>query len=391
MEQKLKFILIGLIGVSIIFIFLFIATLTSKQAITRERDDLAKENTSLSSKIGKLEQGARSYETKLASLNNEFKKVSQEKQEIEKKYELANKEKGELIERLKTLKAKGTSEAQAAQQAQALPLAADAYWAGILQDKTTLELQAVNLMGELKSLQINNEQLQREKNALDLDLNGLKREKEDLQRLLDYNQKTMDSIARELVREKNDKMQIQDSAKSIKNENTILTRQLKSLNSRKINLDKKIQELQSDKAALERRFAEMESMLSDKVSKITELKEQLEAITSGAKTETPIEKSQKQAVELPPIVVRPQAESPEREREYIETQAAGRILAVNKESNFVIIDSGEDAGVKAGDIFQVYKENKSIATIEVIQTRKSIAACDIKRESSPIKIGDAVR
>ena len=73
------------------------------------------------------------------------------------------------------------------------------------------------------------------------------------------------------------------------------------------------------------------------------------------------------------------------------TRPTGKILAINKDANFVIIDLGEDRGINVGDTFQVYREGESIATIGVIQARKSIAACEIKKETTAIKVGDTIR
>ncbi len=269
MERKqTKFILVGLIGVSVVFIFLYIQTLNSRQQIKLELDNLTEENASLISKIDKLESSLRDYTDK-------------------------------------------------------------------------------------------NENLEKQKSAFELEISNLRLENGDLKRQVEYNKKLLDSIAQELTKESNEKAQIQDSFKSIKNENTILTRQLKSLNNRKVSLEKRLQQLQREKSTIE---------------------------SGAAKIEAPLEK--KESVELPPIVVRPQSETSMQETT---TALGGSILAINKESNFVIIDLGEDAGIKVGDIFQVYREDKFIATIEVIQTRKSIAACDIKNETATIKIGDTVR
>jgi hypothetical protein len=58
----------------------------------------------------------------------------------------------------------------------------------------------------------------------------------------------------------------------------------------------------------------------------------------------------------------------------------------------VIIDIGEEASVKVGDALRVYgKDDKPAADIEVIQTRKDISACDIKREYAPVCVGDIVK
>jgi hypothetical protein len=70
---------------------------------------------------------------------------------------------------------------------------------------------------------------------------------------------------------------------------------------------------------------------------------------------------------------------------------AGKILSVDRDNNFVVIDLGIDVGIKIGDTFQVYRGDRIIATIEVIQARRGIAACDIKKEYLSIIAGDTVR
>ena len=57
----------------------------------------------------------------------------------------------------------------------------------------------------------------------------------------------------------------------------------------------------------------------------------------------------------------------------------------------MIIDLGQDAGIKMGDTFKVYKQGKAIGTIEVVQVRQTISACDIKEEITAIEAGDTVR
>jgi len=385
MERKTKFIILGLAGLSVIFIFLYMQALNSKQLILRERDDLKKENITLSSKLDKFESSISDYENKFGLLKKELDKLSQEKQEAQRKYELVNKEKEKMLESLKLKE----PEVQVPPQVQVLAENTDAYWAGILKAKTDLELQLGNLRNELKSTQITNEQLLREKTAFELDINNLKHESEDLKRQVDYNQKVIDSLTQELVREKKDKIKIHDTFKSIKNENTILTRQLKSLNARRFNLEKKLQELQEKDAALEQKFTEMQINLTDRSSQINDLREKLDTVRGDAKTEVPEEK--KEIIELSPIIVRPQSKGPSTPTPASVLTLTGKIMAVNRDSNFVIIDVGEEAGINVGNSFQVYRDGKSIANIEVIQVRNNMAACDIKKETRPIKVGDTVK
>ena len=95
-----------------------------------------------------------------------------------------------------------------------------------------------------------------------------------------------------------------------------------------------------------------------------------------------------ESVELPPIVVRPQAASLPINETGI---GMGKVLAVNRDNNFVIMDLGGEQGIKVGNTFVVYRGDQPIADVEVVQARQSISACDIKRETTPIKVGDTIR
>ena len=385
MEQKAKLIIIGLIIVTIASLALLVQVSSNKQELIRERDDLKTENTKLNSNLDKLKSSISSYESRITSLSGDLANVNQQKADLEKRYELVNRAREDLIQKLKEQQSQKPSVTES--RVEYTPQNNDAYWAEVLRAKNEMELQLNNVRAELKSLQMSNEQLQREKSNIELDLNSLKREKEDLKRQIEYNQKLVESISKELVTEKNDKTQIQDSYKLVRNENAMLSRQLQSLNNRKINLDKKIQELTESKGSLERRLSEMESMLTDRVTQIDQFKGKVEAVKTGEPVEG---REKKESVELPAIVVRPQADQPSRS---VNPDAGfiGRVLAVNKDNNFVIIDLGQDSGLKVGDAFKIYRDEKPVASVEVTQVRRSISACDIKKEMSPIKIGDTVR
>jgi len=260
MEQKAKFIIIGLIGIAVVCAFLFIQALGTNQHLARERDEFKVENTNLTAKIDKLTSSLRSYESRISSLSGELEKVRQEKEEIERKYELVNSAREELVEKLKV------------QAQQARP-----------------------------------------------------------------------------------------------------------------DLEKKLQDMQDEKSALERRVSEMEAMLTERLSQINSLKEKIESAKAGV-----INEEGKESVELPAIVVKPKAIALT-DQEGTGAILMGRVMAVNKENNFVIVDLGEEAGVKIGDAFRVYRSDKPIANIEAIQVRRSISACDIKKQGMAIKIGDIVR
>ncbi len=383
MEQKTKFIIIGLIGFSVVCLFLFMQATSSQQLLVRERNDLKSENATLTNKLSQLGNELNVNNEKISSLRLERDKAAQGLNDLQKRFELVNKAREELVEKLKSQR----QQPEVVQQ-EIVVQNTDAYWGAILKGKTDLEMQLASVRGELRNLQISNESLQRDKSALELDINSLRNEKQDLLRQLDYNQKLLDSISQEVVRERNDKVKIQDSFKTIKNENGVLSRQLKGLNNRKAVLDRKIQDLQVGKGVVEKRLSEMETMLTDRISQINSLKDELDAIRSG-KPLAALEKKPRESVELPAIVVR---STPASEKEKAEPPVfGGKILAVNPDNNFVVIDLGVSSGVKPGDAFNVYREGKSIGSIEVIQARSNISACDIKRMSAPLKIGDSIK
>jgi chromosome segregation ATPase len=391
MEQKAKFIIIGLAIFTLVCLFLFLQAIGSRQNLVRERDDLKTENTTLSVKLDKLASSLRGYESKITSLNRDFEDVTRQKEELQKKYEEANNAKEELVKKLKQQSVEMESSVSNRQEGFSAPQTNDAYWADVLRAKGELELQLRTLRDNLKTAQIANEQAQREKNIVELDLNNLKRENADIKRQFDYNQKLMDSLAQELVREKNDKTQIQDSYKTTKNENAMLGRELQSLNARKVGLEKRVQELQEGKNELERRLSEMEVMLTEGVTQIGGLKQRIDNI-KDAKTQSVNKQEKRDSVELPVIVVRPQnPDDPSVKTGSDAIAGSGKVLGVNRDNNFVIIDLGQDAGLKVGDTLKVYRGDRAIAGIEAIQIRRNISACDIKREAEQIKIGDVVK
>jgi len=385
MDQKTKLIIIGLIGFSVVCLFLFMQATSSQQMLTRERNDLKSENATLISKVDRIEGELKASQVKIATLRDEKDSVAQEINELQRKLDLANRTRDELVEKLKQSQEKAET---ATPQQEASPQNTDAYWGRILKAKTSLELQVSTMREDLNRLQMSNDSLEREKNALQIDLNSLRNEKQDLSRQLEYNQKLLDSISQDVVRERNDKVAIQETLKRIKDENRILSRQLKNLNSHKAALDKKVQELQEGKSSVERRLSEMEAMLKERVSQINSLKDDLDAIRSGKPVDS-VEKKFKESVELPAIVVR--SGSPAEKAGSGEDSSRGKLLAVNLDNNFVVIDLGVSSGIKSGDRFSVYREAKQIGSIEVIQVRENISACDIKRMNTPFKIGDIIK
>lgn len=386
MEQKTKVIIIGLAGFAVICLLLFAQAISQKQILVRESSDLKSENSALLSKIGQLENDLRANQGKIESFEAERDKSVEELNDLQRKYESAAKARDELIEKLKAQSQRQREMAVSQASVVQGPENNDAYWGQILKAKKDLEIQLANIRVDLKSLQISNESLQRQKSVLEMDVNSLRNEKKDLLRQFDYNQKLLDSMSQEVVREKNDKVGIQGTFKTLRAENEVLSRQLKSLSGRKMILEQKIQNLQEGKSTVEKRLNEMDVMLTDRISQIDSLKNELETIKSG-KPVAALE-NKRESVELPAIVVRSSPSLGEVEEALA---FGGKILAINADNNFVVIDLGASSGVKVGDSFNVYRAQKVIGSIAVIQVRDNISACDIKRTNSQLRIGDNIK
>ena len=381
MEQKIKIVFIGLIAICALSFIFNIFTLVSKQRITRERDTLEQENVTLNKKIEATLQQNKELQNGVNLLKQNLTKLAKERETLQKKYAMVENARAELVNQVQALSA------QIKEGPTGVPgvsMAEDEYWAAILKENKENQWKLDELQSKLNEAKINNEELQRQRDSLELEITNLSRDKQELsrqyeffQKQVEYNKKMMETISLELVGEKNDKMKIEESLDTIKRENNILRRQLESVNSRKINLERKISELEKNNKTLESRFNEMDIMLEDKVLEVSRMNRR--ARTDAIMKEEP--------VELSPIIVRP-AETTSQ----FGTSIEGRVVAINRENNFVIVDLGQINSVRIGDVLGVLDDNnRPVATLEVIETRDSISACDILRTSTPLQVGNLVR
>ena len=69
----------------------------------------------------------------------------------------------------------------------------------------------------------------------------------------------------------------------------------------------------------------------------------------------------------------------------------GKVMSINEQNNFVIVDIGEKRGLRVGDTLGVYRGVDYIARLEVLQVRPDIAAADLKEQSMQVQVGDVVR
>ncbi|MDD4980054.1 MAG: hypothetical protein PHC54_02120 [Candidatus Omnitrophica bacterium] len=370
--MKIKTILIILIGSLIISLLINLQAYMAKKSTEIEINALRNENGVLSAKIDEAARNHKQLGDKISALSNDLAQVSQERESLKKEkadiqelYEAVAKEKEALIEKIKT------QEALKEEQKKPLSLSdKDSYWAGILKAKADLETQLEKTYSQLQTAQGENERLRQEKKNLELELASQK--------------DIVDSMALELVQKNKDSFQLEEALKPLRDKNEILKLQLRALNKERNKLEGQLQELRAEKATMDRH------------------PEPTRIESRAGSTPPP---ATKESVELPPIIVRLQssgvsasAASPDtqipvaRSRDKgKEAYSGGSILTVNRENNFVVVNLGRSAGIEVGNTMQVYRGASPIATIEVIQVRESISACNIKEEVSNPQVGDTVR
>ena len=294
MEQKIKFIIMGLAAILAISLFINLQGFAIKQKLEREREDLKKEIATLSAQVEDAANANRSLQQEIGNLKRKVEDISREKEAVQDKIKTITEERDDLVEKLKA-KAR------------------------------------------------------------------------------------------------------------VESDNETLKQQMRTLNESKSELDKKLSALQKENSDLNNKLSETEKLLEAKQQAQVEASQDLPlVVTSSGKS-----------IELEPIVVRAQSEvAPAQAASYNaaavkeadqskmaqesslaqeEITALGKILAVNKDNNFVVIDAGEESGLRVGDPLQVWRENFLVANLKVVQTRNKISACDIKAEFSQIKVGDSVK
>jgi chromosome segregation ATPase len=387
--------------------------------LQRDKTGLEEEKKTINDKLESMIKENRAFKEKITAFDERMEKLGTDKNEIQKRLEGAVKEKEDLKNEVKKLNKdiaaeKGRSEiiksaprsSEEATEAGSAGPEKDNYWAGILKNKAELELEVETLRDDLDALKETNEKLMQAKNGLSLELKSQSRGTRDSERQLMYNNKVIDSLTQELFREKSDKLIIQANLNSLEADNALLKDQLKNLDTRKVELENKFAELQAKNKVMENNLTRMELFIRQKVMQMDNLKAELgslqqpkiisfeseESARPAALSRKEAGEPRKEAVQLQPIVVRPQDTGKGKTAPAVVQANKAEVMAINAENNFVIINVGENSGIKVGDRFRIHnKKRETISDVEVIQVRKNIAACDIKTQNYYIEVGDEVK
>lgn len=196
--------------------------------------------------------------------------------------------------------------------------------------------------------------------TLEAKLDGSRRLIQGLESKLKDNVAQIDSLSRELRQERAQKEEAVSVLQQLKTD----LEQQKTLRS---DLEGKLSQTQSDVKKMQSQLSALESKKAELETKIKELQ---------AKSE---------GVELGTIVVTPEGEKS------ASVQLEGKILVVNKDYNFVVINLGSKEGIDIADEFAVYRDSKYIGDVKVEKVHDSMAAADFISADMKGKISEGDR
>jgi len=357
-------------------------------ALETEQQRLAQENKGLHDNIEAVKQDLEAAKSRADQVKSQLDQVEQDKEKAEGKvndlndqikdlqHQLAEKPKVQVIEKRVEVAAPQPSGEGVAQAA---PGSMD-YWADFVRAKAELAVQLEDLSAKLKDLKTAMAEKEAKNKELAIQIDELEKRKKKLESEGEFKKRTLDIVSRELVNERETRKALTDETVDMRKSNVEFKRELVLANKEKLNLQKNIDELVTKRDVLEKRISEVETIMKQKAMALNDLED---GLSKALRPDTVV--NQKSAsVELPPIVVKPEANGIKDMR--------GQVIAVNDKEKFVIVNMGESKGIRPGFQLKVLRADKEVGTLEVIEVRREISAADVKEvvSGNEIKEGDTV-
>lgn len=192
--------------------------------------------------------------------------------------------------------------------------------------------------------------------TLEAKLEESKRIVQGLESKLKDNIAQVDSLNKELRQERAQKEETVSVLQQLKTD----LEQQKALRS---DLEEKLTQAQTDVKKMQSQLSALESKKTELETKIKELEE----------TKTKQSEAKSGGVELGTIVVTPEGE---KSAASVSAELEGKILVVNKDYNFVVINLGSKDGINIANEFSVYHDTKYIGDVKVEKVHESMAAAD---------------
>ena len=267
--------------------------------------------------------------------------------------------------------------------------ASEKYAAQLVKEKTALEVEIDKLKADLSRHSLEIVDLKQANENLRMDLDAARQEKQSVADDITEKEDMINRLSLELARAKNDKQFVAQKVDQLTQKNMQLRQDLKKLAAAKMALERSIVQITQEKDGMGLKLEQAQAVLQNKIGEIWEVKDSLDRSFNVVQEKTKAANE----VELSPIIVNAQGTAPVAAANAPATNPGleGKVMSINEQNNFVIVDIGEKRGLRVGDTLGVYRGSEHVARLDVLQVRPDIAAADIKEQSDKVQVGDAVR
>ncbi len=346
-----------------------------KTSMERSKKELAvsnKKNMELATKLSSVKKEMDILESKNKELETRYKEALKEKEGLDSNLAMVRKARFFLEKKLKERES-------------------DSFVAGILKEKVLAEVELERLKGSLAPKDLEITKLKQDNMNLEVALSKLKEEKDSLKEKLGDSTKVAQILSSDLLKEKGSREKDKKVFERTRVENRVLKTRLAELEK----ISDKFDNLAAEKNEIQSKISSLMRDVESKDKEISKLKLALGHKVQGAGELRAEAYHAPGEVELPPIVLKGKgytAGEGAAVASGISLSLKGRIVSVNREHNFVVIDLGKQDGIGAGNVFEVYRAGLAIGSIKVIQTRQRIAAADIKdlKEGFHVEVSDII-
>jgi uncharacterized protein (DUF3084 family) len=329
------------------------------------------EKSELKSKLETIEEKFKSLEASHATLKSEKEATVSERDEIRRELVSIKKGKAFLEKRLKEMES-------------------DMFVANLLKQKVGLEVEIERLKNEIDPKNQEISRLKAENMDKDIRQSRLQEEKNLIEQRLKDSDQVAQILSSDILKEKDLNKNDKAMTERIAMENSILKSRIGEFEE----IAREYNSLLSEKEGMKAKIAKLESDIGYKDQEIDKFKVAFQENAVRPQEMRAEAYHSPDEVELPPIRAQKTAKltTPSLERLGERTGLKGRVVTINREHNFVVIDLGKQDGIEIGNRFNVYRQDAFLGLIEIIQARDRIAAADIKEleEGMNIEINDTV-
>ncbi len=332
----------------------------------------AREKTELKSKLRAIEERFDALETRHSGLKSDYETAISERETLKKDLASIKKTKSFLEKRLREMES-------------------DMFVASLLKQKVGLEVEIQRLKNDIDPKDRELSRLKAEGMDKDIRLARIQEEKSAIEQRVKDSEQVAEIISVDLLKEKGFNKDVKIVSEQIEAENSAL----KSKISQFEGIAKEYNSLLTEKENMKTKIAGLQSDLEYKNQEINKFKVALQESAARSQDMRAEAYHAPSEVDLPPIRAQKVAKLTSPSLEAVgETTAGlkGRVVTINKEHNFVVIDLGKQDGIDIGNRFNVYRGEVFLGSVEIIQARDRIAAADIKdiKEGVDIEINDTV-